>query len=320
MKITIFEVNKKDHAWFDSLRVDGHVVDVVEESLSMENASKYSDSDLISVFIDSEVTVEVLNQLSNLQLVSTRSTGYDHIDISYCKSKNVVVCNVPSYAEYAVAEYVFALLLSISRKIYNSIERTRVGDFSREGLQGFDLCGKTIGVIGVGAIGKQIIRLAKGFDMNVFGSDVNEDPLFSKELNFQYTSVADVLEKSDIISINIPGAADTENLINKEAFSRMKDNVVIINTARGSVIDTEALVEALSSGQVAAAGLDVLTQELWKQDDIRDVSLNQMLLNMDNVFITPHNAFNSKEAFLRTIDISIKTMKEFLAGNLINSV
>lgn len=331
MKIVVFEIEDWERASFDSLTKD-HEVIFCADPLDAGNVGDYADADIISVFIYSDVGADIIKQMPNLKMVATRSTGFDHIDTGFAANKNIVVSNVPVYGEATVAEHVFALLLTISHHMTEAVKRTRDGDFHMDGLQGFDLQGKTLGVIGTGSIGLHVTRIAKGFGMTVIASDIAEDHQAAQEYGFSYAPFEQVLQQADIITLHVPGGDKTENLIDAKAITQMKKGVVLINTARGSVVDIEALTEGLSSGHIKAAGLDVLAQEplireeaeLWrdivkKPADLKAVLLDHVLLRMKNVYVTPHSAFNTREAVLRILTTTEQNITGFLNGKPINT-
>lgn len=332
MKIAVFEIEAREKPAFAGLAA-AHDISLVPERLNASNASTFADAEIISPFIYSELSRHVLEQLPFLKLIATRSTGYDHIDTVYCRKRGITVCNVPSYGENTVAEHVFALLLSISHRLFEAIERARSERFSPEGLQGFDLAGKTLGVIGTGNIGRHVIRIAKGFEMDVVAADIMPDPDVAAALGFRYVGFDELLSASDIITLHAPAAEQTRNMLSESAFSRMKDGVVIINTARGSLIDAHALILALTSGKVAAAGLDVLSDEplireeaelicsIYEgQRDLRDLVADHVLLRMRNVVVTPHSAFNTREAIGRIVETTVSNIEAFLRGHPQNAV
>lgn len=301
--------------------------------LTLRNVDKYSNLDVISVFIYSGINEKLLSKMPKLKLITTRSTGFDHIDLEACRNRKVIVCNVPSYGESTVAEHTFALILALSRKVIEGVERTRRANFDLDGLRGFDLQGKTLGVVGCGKIGQHVIKMACGFEMKVLVFDVQKDPKIAKKLNFKYTSMKQLLKKSDIVTLHVPLNKHTHHLIDKEKISWMKDNTFLINTSRGGVIETDALVKALQKGKLAGAGLDVLEEEcnvieelqLLKKDLKKDCSLktiveNHILLEMPNVIVTPHNAFNTHEALTRILNTTIKNIQTFKKGRKINVV
>ena len=284
-----------------------------------------SDAQIISVFIYSDLDAALLSQLPSLRMIATRSTGYNHIDTAFCRERNIVVSNVPSYGANTVAEHTFALLLSLSRNIYQARERTLRNDFSFHGLQGFDLMGKVLGVIGTGQIGRHVIRIAKGFEMQVLAYDTHQDVAASKQLGFEYASLDVLLARSDVISLHCPLITETQHFIGKQAFEKMKKGVYLINTARGGLIDTEALLWALDAGIVAGAGLDVLEEEEAVREErellsgrfdahkLQAVLRNHVLAKHERVIITPHIAFNSREAVERILQTTLENISAYLA-------
>jgi D-lactate dehydrogenase len=286
----------------------------------------------LSVFIYSHVTRGVLDALPELKFVATRSTGFDHIDVEACRKRGIVVSNVPSYGENTVAEHTIALLLMLSRKVHQSVLQMRSGRVDLAELTGFDLQGKTIGVVGAGRIGLHVIRIARGFGMRVLAFDVRRDPFLADLLGFEYATMDELLSASDIVTLHSPLNDKTHHLIGREAFAKMKPGAMIVNTARGALIDTDALVEALESGKLGGAGLDVLEgEELIKEEKqllqqpldverLRTAVRNRVLLGRDNVVFTPHNAFNSREALVRILEVTLSNLEAFRAGQPVNRV
>jgi D-lactate dehydrogenase len=332
MKIVVFEVEEWERTIFRALE-DEHEVRYVTESLHENNAAEYSDADIISPFIYSDLQQSVLTHFSHLQLIATRSTGFDHIDTEYCKKNDITVSNVPSYGDNTVAEHVFGLLLTISHNLSEAIDRTRKGDFSQTGLQGFDLRHKILGVIGTGSIGEYVIEIAKGFQMEVIAYDIQPREELTKKLDFEYVSLDELLQKSDIITLHVPANPNTKNLISEDEFKKMKDGVVLINTSRGPLVDVRSLLQNLSSGKTAAAGLDVLPEEpivreeaellhatFQKKHNLETLLADHILLRMRNVFITPHSAFNTKEAVERILDTTKQNIVCFIESDPCNVV
>lgn len=323
MKTVIFETENWERGAFDRLADDFELV-FVEEPLDDESVRDFADAEVISTFIYSRLGRQVLSRMPQLRMIATRSTGYDHIDQGYCREQGIVVSNVPSYGEHTVAEHVFALLLTISHRTCEAMDRTRKGDFSLAGLRGFDLQGKTMGVLGTGAIGRHVVRIARGFDMQVLAYDVQPDHELADQMGFEYGSLDEVLEQSDVISLHVPANERTQGMISYRQFAAMKDGVVLINTARGNVVDVRALIQALSSGKVAAAGLDVLPEEPTIREEaellhslFHDESswgtllADHLLLRLRNVYITPHSAFNTREAVQRILDVTVENILAF---------
>jgi D-lactate dehydrogenase len=293
---------------------------------------EFRDIQALSVFIYSHVTREVLDALPELKFIATRSTGFDHIDVQACRSRGIAVSNVPSYGENTVAEHTMALLLMLSRKVHQSVLQVRSGRVDLAELTGFDLQGKTIGVIGAGHIGLHVIRIARGFGMRVLACDIRRDPFLADLLGFEYATMEELLADSDIVTLHAPLTDKTHHLLGREEFGRMKPGVMIVNTARGGLIDTDALVEALESGKVGGAGIDVLEgEELIKEEKqllqqpldverLRMAVRNRVLLARDNVVFTPHNAFNSREALVRILEVTLANLEAFRAGQAVNRV
>jgi D-lactate dehydrogenase len=332
MKVVVFESEPREASVFDRLKPD-HDVTLIEESLRDTNVGRYADAEIISTFIYSKLGRDVLDQLPSLRLIATRSTGFDHIDLLYCAERGITVCNVPTYGENTVAEHVFALLLAISHRLPEAVDKARRGPFSPEGLEGFDLQGKTLGVIGTGSIGWHVIRIAKGFGMKVVAFDVRPDLDLAETLGFRYASFDELLAGADVITLHAPATPETQDMLSDSAFDRMKHGVIVINTARGSLIDSRALIQALHSGKVAGAGLDVLPDEplireeaeliggiFRDQHDLRDLVANHVLLRMPNVVVTPHSAFNTREAVARIVETTVANISAFIDGRPQNVV
>lgn len=330
MKYAFFELEQWEKEYFQNEIKDNELV-FFDTPLD-EATPGIETFEVVVTFIHTQLNKEFLDKMPNLKFITTMSTGFDHIDLEECKSRNIPVSNVPTYGENIVAEHTFALLLAISRRMSESIERVRKGNFMPGGLTGFELKGKTIGVIGVGSIGTNVIKIAKGFGMNAIVYKRTPDYALEKELGCKFVELPILYQQSDVVSLHIPYSKETHHYINEEAFSQMKDGVVILNTARGALIDTNALLKALDSGKVKAAGLDVLEEEplleeekdlLSKEFDrerLMAVLQDHMLVNHPSVVITPHNAFNSEEALKKIVETTHENLVGFTAGAPINVV
>ncbi len=259
-KIAFFELEKWEEDYIKA-NLKNVQLKFFKNDLNERNVKKIKNFDAIAIFIYSQITKRILDQLPNLKLITTMSTGYDHIDLEECKKRGITVCNVPTYGENTVAEHTFALILTLSRKIIESVNRTRRGDFSLKGLRGFDLKGKTIGIVGCGNIGRHVARIAKGFKMKILVYDVCKDMKFAKQIGFKYVDLNILLKKSDIITLHVPLLPATKHMINKDNIKLIKKGAILINTARGGVVDTTALIKALDKGILSAAALDVLEEE-----------------------------------------------------------
>jgi D-lactate dehydrogenase len=325
MKISVFEIETWERAAFKSLEKD-HDVEYSEQKLTLENASQYQDTEVISTFIYSGLNRALLKELPNLKMIATRATGTDNIDNAYCRERSIQVFNVPDYAKSTVAEHTFGLLLTLSHHLYESIDRTRKGDFTPDGLRGFDLKGKTLGVIGTGSIGRNVIRIGLGFGMKILAYDIHQHEELMHLPNFQYVSMDKLLMDSDVITLHVPSIPQTKNMLSEAAFQKMKTGVVILNTARGDLIDIDAFIKALATGKVSAAGLDVLAEEpvireeaeilrsiYQKKNNLDQLLADQALLRMRNVVVTPHNAFNTREAIGRILTTTISSIEGFAA-------
>lgn len=331
MKIAFLEVEDWEEDYINS-NLSGYNPVLTSEKLDQTTVAKYQDAEIISTFIYSKLNREVLEKFPNLKFIATRSTGFDHIDLNYCKEKNIKVANVPTYGTHTVAEHTFALILAISRKLVPSVEQAKKGDFSSENLEGFDLAGKTLGVVGTGNIGKNVAEIALSFDMKVLAfSRTKDQGLISKGI--KYVAFDELLANSDIVTLHLPHTKETEHIINMQNIQKFKQGAVLINTARGALVETQAIEEGLEKGYLSAAGLDVLEEEAHLREekeflsseylakvDIKTALLNHVLLTRDDVLITPHNAFNSKEAVEEILETTVLNIEEFIKGNPQNLV
>lgn len=290
---------------------------------------------MLSVFVDYQVTAEVLDLLPNLQFIATRSAGYDHIDTASAKARGITISRVPHYGTRTVAEYAIALLFALSRnafKAYTDMQQTtHVGSLDQ--YEGFDIAGKTLGVIGTGAIGKNVCEIARGLGMHVLAYDVAPDTDWADEHQVSYHKFEDVLSSAHIVTLHVPAIPQTHHLMNAAAFAAMQPGSYLINTARGEIVDTTALIEALERGHLAGAGLDVLEGEHALQEEAelltreqvdsalwQTLTANHALIDMPNVIVTPHIAFNTTEAKREITEITCANIKAFVAGQPQNTI
>lgn len=326
MKIAFFELHDWEQSYLRERLGGAHEIMVVREVLNDAHLGKIAGVEVISPFIYSKLPAERLAQLPKLKLVATRSTGFDHIDLPECTRRGITICNVPFYGENTVAEHTFALILALSRKVHEAFVRVRAGDFSLDGLRGFDLKDKTIGVVGAGHIGLHVIRIARGFGMRVLAFDVRRDHFLAEVLGFEYVDLGTLFGQSDIITLHAPDNPQTHHLINRENIAHIKRGAILINTSRGGLVDTEALLKALDEGILAGAGLDVLEgEEIIMEESalLRDTTnpellrraiQNHLILKKPNVVFTPHNAFNSQEALERILETTAGNIAAFASG------
>ena len=277
---------------------------------------KFIDAVAISVFVQSELNKKVLEQFKNLKYIFLRSTGFSNVDLKYCKDNNIKVFNVPEYGSFTVAEYVFALILSLNRKISKAQNDILKGDINYENLTGFDLNKKTIGIIGLGKIGRKVLNIAYGFNMEALVYDINNVGAYN------YVEFDELLKKSDYIVITCPLTNQTRKMINKFTLNLVKKTSFLINVARGEIVDTFALYKALLNKKLQGAALDVVECEellcqnfdkCQKQNNIQEFCYKKYffikkLIELENVIITPHNAYNTVEANKRIIDVTMKNI------------
>lgn len=323
MNISIFDIKPWEKNLF-SKALKKHKVTYFTEPIQKVNIKKLQKTEIISCFITSKLDKKIIDQLPNLKLVATRSTGFDHLDTKTLEKRAIKVLNVPSYGENTVAEHTFALILTLSRNIHQSYLRTLKHNFSIDGLKGFDLCQKTLGVIGTGRIGSHVVRIAKGFEMKVVAYDGYPNKALAKQLDFKYVSLKDLLRQSDIITLHLPFSKETEHIINLNNIKYIKKGALLINTARGGLIQTSALIKALDDKIISEVGLDVLEEEnlileehhllphgLKHRKALGMVIKNHKLLKRNNVIFTPHIAFFSQEAVDRITKSTIENILAF---------
>ena len=332
MKIHYFSGEAWEEAYVKA-KLPGEDVHFHEGPLSAFPDLSDADTTVLCVFIESKIGETEMKRFPALKLIATRSTGFDHVDLAAAKALGITVVNVPFYGENTVAEFTFALLLALSRRVIDADERVREGTFSPKDLRGFDLAGKTLGVVGCGHIGMHVIKMANGFGMKVIGFEVHQDPELAQKNNFTYAPLAEVLSSSDIVTIHVPYNAHTHHLINHENIMSFKKGSYLINTSRGGIVETDALVAALKSGLLAGAALDVLEEEgdladatalltgaHPSEESLRTTLENHYLISHPRVIVTPHLAFNTTEAVERILDTTIENIQKFKSGTPENIV
>lgn len=312
--------------------LSGHELVFVDRPLEAADLAANADAEMLCVFVSSAVKQPEIDALPNLKYIVARSTGTDHIDVAYAKGKGIAVANVPKYGAHTVAEFAFALLLAVSRRIIDAVEQVREqNDFTVQKLGGFDLFGKTIGVIGTGAIGRNVVGIARGFGMNVLMFDKFPTSSLVGE-GAKYVSMDELLAQSDVVTVHVPMMPENYHLLGKEQFAKMKQGVIVINTARGDLVDGMALCDALDTGAVAGAGIDVLEGERSLRDELelvhgsdsadalKNVIADHVLLKHPKVIFTPHIAFNSKEAYHEILSVSVQDAVGFINAAPVNVV
>lgn len=317
MKVAFFDAKPYDKIGFEQY-VQGTDISIkyFETHLNEDTVSLAKGYDCVCIFVNDIVNKQVADQLydEGVRMIALRCAGFNNVDTRACFGK-IHVFRVPAYSPYAVAEHAMALLLSLNRHIPRAYTRTRDFNFSLSGLTGFDLHGKTVGIIGTGKIGRIFSDICKGFGMNILCYD--KFPATGSGLN--YVSLSELLQNSDIISLHCPLTEDTQHLINENSVAQMKDGVIIINTSRGGLIDTQALIDGMRSGKIYGAGLDVYEEEgdLFYEDFsghvIQDDTLIR-LIAMPNVIVTSHQAYLTKEALDNIAATTVSNIQKFFAG------
>ncbi|MFH0927574.1 MAG: NAD(P)-dependent oxidoreductase [Candidatus Micrarchaeota archaeon] len=306
-------------------KLKGHKVVFVKGTVNEDNVSQAKDADAVCLFVFSKVGKKELKVWKKCKVIGTMSTGYNHINLKECKKRKISVCNVPSYGATTVAEYALGLMLSLSRKIIQAYDKAREGKFDLNGLRGVDLEGKTLGIVGFGKIGQHVAARASAFGMKILAYDPYADFHCMGDKGCIKAKMDVLLRKSDFITLHTPLLDSTYHIIDRAAVKKMKKGVMIINTARGELIDTGALVDGLNRGKIAGAAIDVIEEEntlknersLFSEhiDDgkanMKTVVANHILIDMENVIVTSHNAFNSKEAVSRIVDTTIENVKAY---------
>ena len=305
--IIFLEVDPEDVSVIRSCFPDAEICTSVLSGPDLITACKKHS--IICCFIYSQFTAEVLSSLPNLRLLCTRSVGYNHLDVTYCRSKNITVCHVPDYGSHVIAEHAFALLLSALRHITEASTLVRGGHFDYHGLRGMALLGKTIGIVGTGKIGCATAKIAHGFGMRILATDVCRTVELEDRYDVRYVPFEELLTSSDIISLHIPATPETFHLIHDGTIAQMKKGVILLNTARGELIDSRALLRGLERGTIAHALLDVLKHET-------DTILNRELIQHPRVLVTPHIAFYADQSMQRMYQESFRSIHEFCAGRI----
>ena len=327
-KIAFFGAKPYDIASFDKVNEKyNYDIRYYKGHLNPNNVVLTQDTDVVCIFVNDTADAAVIDAMvdNGVKLLALRCAGFNNVDLKAAKGKLPVV-RVPAYSPYAVAEYSLALMLSLNRKIHRAYWRTRDGNFSLNGLMGFDMHGKTIGIIGTGKIAKILIRLLKGFGMRILAYDLYPDMKFAGEEGISYVSLDELYRESDIISLHCPLTDQTKYMIDKDSIDKMKEGVMIINTGRGQLINTHDLIEGLKEKTIAAAGLDVYEEEGEyfyedKSDKIIDDDVLARLLSFNNVIVTSHQAFFTKEALHNIAETTLQNIEDFRCHRpLVNEV
>ena len=316
MKIAFYDTKPYDKEWFEKKKPAGFEVIYIETKLNDVTAKLAAGCEAVVAFVNDTINAEVVDELyeNGVRILAMRCAGYNNVDMKHAYGK-IHVVRVPAYSPYSVAEHAMGLILTLNRKLHRAYIRTRDHNFSLDGLIGFDLKGKTVGVIGTGKIGRCFADVCRGFGMNILGFE----PYENKEFGGKYVSLDELLAQSDIISLHCPLTKENHHLISDKTIEKMKKGAYIINTSRGQLIDTAALIEGLKSGKIGGAGLDVYEEETalffedYSDEIIPDDTLST-IISMPNVIVTSHQAFLTREALDGIAETTLQNLSAYFKG------
>lgn len=328
MKIAFFDNKSYDETSFNQVNSQfGFEIKYFKGHLNINNVALTKGVDVVCIFVNAVVDADVIDELVNngVKLIALRCAGYNNVDLKAAKDR-IKVVRVPAYSPYAVAEHTLALMLTLNRKTHKAYNRTREGNFALHGLMGFDMHGKTAGIIGTGKIAKILIKTLCSMGLKVLAYDVYPDHDFAKQYQIEYTDLDNLYKNADIISLHCPLNKETEYIIDFDSIQQMKDGVMIINTGRGKLIHTQALIQGLKSKKIGAAGLDVYEEESDyffedRSNRVMDDDVLARLLSFNNVIVTSHQAFFTKEALANIAETTLQNIQDFVDGKvLVNEV
>lgn len=321
MKVTVFSAHNFEKPYLIAANSDKHEMKLLDAYLNEDTVLLAKGADCIALFSSDLANADVLNKLKDagVKYIALRSAGYNHIDLKQAEKLGFKVANVPRYSPYAIAEHTVGLMLALNRKLIRANSRVRELNFSLDGLTGFDMNGKTVGIAGLGNIGKVLAKILHGFGCKLLGFDLEQDDQLMKDFGLQYVGIDELCEQSDIISLHVPLNEHTHYLINEKRLKSMKDGVMLINTSRGGLVDTKAVITAMKSGKIGALGLDVYEEEkgLFFEDHFEDILQDDViarLLTFRNALITSHQAFLTTNALENIADTTIENIDCWGAG------
>jgi D-lactate dehydrogenase len=325
-KISFFSTQSYDKIFFEKYNADfGFTLEFFEVQLNVRTLNLIQNSTIVCVFVNDVLDAEVIGKLADngVKIIALRCAGFNNVDLVAAKDAGIRVCRVPSYSPQAVAEHAMAMILTLNRKTHKAYNRVREQNFSLNGLLGFDIHGKTVGVIGTGNIGKAFAKIVLGFGCKVLAFDINKDPELEK-LGVSYEALDTIFKLADIISLHCPLNDNTRHMINKSSLSKMKDNMMLINTSRGALINTTDSIEALKNGKMGYLGIDVYEQEekLFFKDLSEDIIQDddiQRLMSFPNVLVTAHQAFFTNEALTQIAITTFKSVSDLINNNEIDN-
>lgn len=325
LKIAFYSAKSYEKTYFDQFNT-AYKINYIDARLDGQTIGLAAGNDAVCLFVNDSATGEIMDKLSKLgiKLIALRCAGFNNIDLEAAKKYNIPVVRVPAYSPHAIAEYAVALILTLNRKTHKAYNRVRDGNFSLERLTGFDLFGKTVGVVGTGKIGAVFCQIMLGFGCKVCAFDVVENETLQQR-GVQYLPLKDLFLQSDIVSLHCPLNADTRHLINAESLESMKTGAMLINTGRGALIDSKAVVHALKTGKLGHLGMDVYEQEenLFSKDLSDTIIPDELILRLmtfPNVLITAHQAFLTEEALTEIAKTTLRNLEAFVEGRLENQI
>ncbi|MGR5146018.1 2-hydroxyacid dehydrogenase [Photobacterium alginatilyticum] len=322
MKVAVFSTKKYDQKSFEIINDNyQHELAYFDFRLTVQTAKMAQGFEAVCAFVNDDLSQPVLNELANngIRLIAMRCAGFDKVDLEAAKQLGIQVVRVPAYSPEAIAEHTLGLMLSLNRRIHRAYQRTRDANFSLEGLTGFNFHGKTVGVIGTGKIGIATIRILKGLGMNILAYDPYENPV-AIELGVTYTSLDDIYRQSDVITLHCPMTQENHHMLNADAFAKMRDGVMIVNTSRGELLNSKDAIEALKSSKIGSLGIDVYENEkdLFFEDKSNDVIKDDVFRRLSachNVLFTGHQAFLTEEALGNIADTTLNNITQYATGN-----
>jgi D-lactate dehydrogenase len=321
LKVTLFDAKSYDIDSFDRHNNGRHAIHYVEASLNRDTIRAAEGSKVVCIFVNDTCTAPVVEALASfgVELIALRCAGFNHVDLKACQAHNLSVVRVPAYSPYAVAEHTLALMLMLNRRLHQAYQRNRAGYFVLDGLTGFDMRGKQVGVIGTGKIGQCTIDILLGFGCRILAFDKFPNDALAARPHVQYVDMAHLLGHSDIITLHVPLFPETHHLINPSTIKQMKDGVMLINTSRGELVDTKALIDGLKSGKIGYAGLDVYEEEAGVffhdlSDQVLSDDVLARLMTFNNVVVTSHQAFLTREALTNIADTTLANIDAFKRG------
>ncbi|MGF1731001.1 2-hydroxyacid dehydrogenase [Photobacterium kasasachensis] len=322
MKVAVFSTKKYDQKSFEIINDNyQHELAYFDFRLTVQTAKMAQGFEAVCAFVNDDLSQPVLNELANngIRLIAMRCAGFDKVDLEAAKQLGIQVVRVPAYSPEAIAEHTLGLMLSLNRRIHRAYQRTRDANFSLEGLTGFNFHGKSVGVIGTGKIGIATIRILKGLGMNILAYDPYENPI-AIELGVTYTSLDDIYRQSDVITLHCPMTQENHHMLNADAFAKMRDGVMIVNTSRGELLNSKDAIEALKSSKIGSLGIDVYENEkdLFFEDKSNDVIKDDVFRRLSachNVLFTGHQAFLTEEALGNIADTTLNNITQYATGN-----